>query len=313
MKKTWKRLLCLALLIMLCLGGSTAFSDENGQLTVKIGKDSSPFQRKGIKVELFRISEGVNDDDWAMLPAFSSVTLPTVSTAQLTDTALAGIRKIIEAENITPTATGVTDSKGKIVFSNLKTGVYFGRVTKGPKYLTVQDFLISVPQKQNGNWSYAAEADLKFDYAPPEPTEEPTAEPTAEPTPEPTVMPPPRPTPTSAATTARPTSSPQPTPTARPNPYHLVIHYIYAETGDTAWPDHSETLWENDAYDVLSPILPEYLYDIAEVTGVMPAHNLEYTVMYFTKKPGWSYYNIEDYETALGIGTIWMHVGVCFE
>ena len=315
MRKTWKRLFCLALLIMLCLGGSTAFSDENGQLTVKIGKDNSPFQRKGIKVELFRISEEMNEGNWQMLPAFSSVTLPTVSTAQQTDTALADIRQIIGAENIRPTATGTTDSKGKAVFSGLANGVYFGRVTEGPEYLTVQDFLVSVPQKQNGSWVNTAEADLKFDYAPPEPTEEPTAEPTEEPTPEPepTVMPPPRPTPTTAATTANPTPSPKPTPTARPNPYHLVIHYIYAETGDTAWPDHHETLWEGDAYDVLSPILPEYLYDIAEVTGVMPGHNVEFTVMYFTKKPGWSYYSIEDYETALGIGTIQMHVGVCFE
>ena len=63
----------------------------------------------------------------------------------------------------------------------------------------------------------------------------------------------------------------------------------------------------------MSPIIPEYQYDIAEVAGIMPAHNVEYTVMYFAKKPGWSYYNIEDYETALGIGDIQMHVGVCFE
>ena len=311
MKKTWKRLLCLALLIMLCLGGSTAFSDGSGQLTVKIGKDDSPFQRNGIRVELFRISENAVGDNWSMLPAFSSVTLPSVSTAQQTDTALADIRQIIGMENIEPTAAGTTDSNGKIVFSGLAKGVYFGRVTEGPEYLTVQDFLVSVPQKQNGSWSNAAEADLKYDYTPPEPTEEPTAEPTPKPTP--TVMPPPRPTPTSAATTAKPTPVPKPTPTPTPSPYRLVIHYIYAETGDTAWPDHSETLWEGDAYDVLSPILPEYLYDIAEVAGLMPGHNVEFTVMYFTKKPGWSYYNIDDYETALGIGTIQMHVGVCFE
>ncbi len=316
MRKTWKRLFCLALLVALCLGGSTAFSDENGQLTVKIGKDNSPFQRKGIRVELFRVSEGMDSEGiWTMLPAFSNVTLPTAATAQLTDAALSDIRKIIREDGIAPDAEGTTDSRGQVVYGNLPAGVYFGRVTKGPDYLTVQDFLVSVPQKQDGKWEYTAKAELKYDYAPPEPTAEPTAEPTEEPapSPEPTVMPPPRPTPTSAATTAKPTPSPQPTPTATPSPYHLIIHYIYAETGDTAWPDHSETLWEGDAYDVLSPILPEYLSDIAEVAGVMPGHNVEFTVMYFTKKPGWSYYNIEDYETALGIGDIQMHVGVCFE
>ncbi len=314
MKTTWKRLFCLALLIALCLGGSTAFSDENGQLTVKIGKDDSPFQRKGIRVELFRISENAFGDDWSMLPAFSSVTLPTTETAQQTDTALSAIRKIIKANQISPTALGTTNGKGQAAFTGLQSGVYFGRVTKGPEYLTVQDFLVSVPQKQNGNWVYTAEAELKYDYVTPEPTAEPTPEPTAEPTPSPTVIPPPgKPTPTPAAPTAKPTPAPKITPTPTPNPYHLVIHYIYAETGETAWPDCSDTLWAGEAYDVLSPIIPEYWYDIAEVAGKMPAHNVEYTVMYFTKKPGWSYYSIEDYETALGIGEIQMHVGVCFE
>ena len=314
MKKTWKRLLCLALLIALCLGGSTAFSDENGQLTVKIGKDDSPFQRKGIQVELFRVSKGVEDSDWSMLPAFSSVTLPTANSAQQTDAALAAIRKIIREKNISPTASGTTNSKGQITFRSLQSGVYFGRITKGPESLTVQDFLVSVPQKRNGRWEYKAEAELKYDYVTPEPTAEPTPEPTAEPTPSPTVIPPPgKPTPTPAVPTAKPTPSPKVTPTPTPNPYHLVIHYIYAETGETAWPDYNETLWEGEGYDVLSPIIPEYWYDIAEITGRMPAHNLEFTVMYFTKKPGWNYYSIEDYETALGIGEIQMHVGVCFE
>ena len=290
MKKTWKRLACLALLIVLCLGGSTALSDGNGQLTVKIGKDSSPFQRSGIKVELFRVSKGVNDADWSMLPAFSSVTLPTVNTAQKTDAALEAIRKIIGEKKISPTATGTTDSKGGAVFRNLESGVFFGRVTEGPAYLTVQDFLVSVPQKQNGKWVYTAEADLKYEYVTPTPSPKPT--PSESPTPTPT--PPPKPTPT-------------------PKPYKLIIHYIYADTGETAWPDYRDTLWEGEEYDVLSPIIPNYWYDIAEVAGIMPAHDMEYTVLYYTKKPGWSYYNIEDYETALGIGDIQMHVGVCFE
>ena len=315
MKKTWKRLFCLALLITLCLGGSTAFSDGNGQLTVKIGKDNSPFQRKGIVVELFQVSGGMDSEGlWALLPAFSSVTLPTTATAQLTDAALSGIRDIIKTESIAPSAAGTTDSKGQIIYGNLPAGVYFGRMTKGPEYLTVQDFLVSVPQKQDGKWEYTAKAELKYDYTTPTPSPSPTPTPTPKPTPTPTPVPPPGgPTPTPAVTTAQPTPAPKATPTPTPKPYHLVVHYIYADTGETAWPDHSDTRWDGEAYLVVSPIIPEYQYDIAEVAGIMPAHNVEYTVMYFTKKPGWSYYNIEDYETALGIGDIQMHVGVCFE
>lgn len=315
MRKTWKRLFCLALLVALCLGGSTAFSDGNGQLTVKIGKDNSPFQRKGIEVELFRVSGGMDSEGlWALLPAFSSVTLPTAATAQTTDAALSGIREIIKTEGIAPSAAGTTDSRGQIIFGNLPAGVYFGRMTKGPEYLTVQDFLVSVPQKQDGKWEYTAKAELKYDYTTPTPSPSPTPTPTPKPTLTPTPVPPPGgPTPTPAVTTVQPTPAPKATPTPTPKPWHLVVHYIYADTGETAWPDHSDTLWDGEAYLVVSPIIPEYQYDIAEVAGIMPAHNVEYTVLYFTKKPGWSYYNIEDYETALGIGEIQMHVGVCFE
>ena len=319
MRKTWKRLFCLALLIALCLGGSTAFSDENGQLTVKIGKDNSPFQRKGIRVELFEVSGGMDSEGvWTLLPAFSSVTLPTAATAQTTDAALSDIREIIREDGIAPDAAGTTDSRGQVVYGNLPAGVYFGRVTDGPDYLTVQDFLVSVPQKQDGKWEYTAKAELKYDYITPTPSPSPTPTPTPKPTPTPTPVPPPRPTPTQAVptqtiTTAKPTPAPKATPTPTPKPWHLVVHYIYAETGETAWPDYSDTLWDGEVYLVVSPIIPEYVYDIPEVAGIMPARDVEYTVMYFTKKPGWSYYSIEDYETALGIGEIQMHVGVCFE
>ena len=43
-------------------------------------------------------------------------------------------------------------------------------MTKGPEYLTVQDFLVSVPQKQDGKWEYTAKAELKYDYTTPTPS-----------------------------------------------------------------------------------------------------------------------------------------------
>ena len=287
MRKTWERLACLALVILLCLGGSVAFSDGTGQLTVKIGKDDSPFRRDGIRVELFRVSAEAAGADRSMLPAFSSVKLPAENTAQQTDAALDAIRKIIREKSLSPSAAGTTDKKGQAAFRNLQSGVYFGRVTNGPEDLEVQDFLVSVPQKQEGIWTYTAEAELKYEYVTPSPTPEPTPAPTPEPPP------------------GKPASTPK--------PYHLVIHYTFWDTGETAWPDHNETLRKGENYDVLSPMFPDYWYDLAEVAGTMPAHDMEYTVFYFTKKPGWSYYTIEDYEAALGIGTIQMHVGVCFE
>ena len=52
MKKIWKRLICLALMVTLCLGSSLAFSEETGKVTLTIGNTGSQFDRKGIKVEL---------------------------------------------------------------------------------------------------------------------------------------------------------------------------------------------------------------------------------------------------------------------
>ena len=71
MKKIWKRLICLALLLALCLGLGLAFSEETGKVTLTIGSADSKFDRKGIKVELYRISTNVIKEDWSLLPAFS--------------------------------------------------------------------------------------------------------------------------------------------------------------------------------------------------------------------------------------------------
>ena len=310
MKKTWKRLICLALLVMLCLAEGLAFSDGNGSLTVTIGNSESQFDRKGIGVELYRISTNYVGEDWGMLPAFSSISL-NLSSAEKTDVTNADIRKAISSNNVRPTATGQTNTNGQIVFPGLESGIYFGRITEKPQYLEVQDFLVSVPQKQNGNWKFDVSAELKHSYVTPTPTTTPTSTPTATPTVTPTITPP-NETP-ELPETVPPTPQPRPTPNPPGTPHKLVIHYIYYDTGKTAAPDHNETLWEGERYDVWSPIIPDYWYDIPEVAGIMPNHDMEYTVYYFTRKTGWNYITLDEYETALGIGMIQMHVGVCYE
>ena len=305
MKKIWKRLICLALLVTLCLGSGLAFSEETGKVTLTIGSADSKFDRKGIKVELYRISTNVIKEDWSLLPAFSGIDLPGVeeeaNQAEKTRTAVKAIWKAIVDNGIQPTATGETNQNGEIVLEGMGSGVYYGRITECPQYLTVQDFLVSVPQKQNGEWKYSAK------------TPTPTPTPTVFETPTPTPTPPekkevPTPTPTPI-----PSATPRPTATPTPAPHKLIIHYIYADTGETAAPDYNDILWEGEEYDVWSPVIPNYWYDIPEVAGIMPNHDMEYTVLYYTKKVGWKYRTIDDYETALGIGMIQMHVGVCYE
>ena len=323
MKKIWKRLICLVLLAALCLGEAPAFADQTGTLKITVGDSESKFDRKGIKIEIYRISTNVVAENWSLLPAFSGVKIPSSkeesNQAEKTDAANAAIRQAILAHSVSPVDTRETDENGQIDFTGLEAGVYYGRASEVPAYLTVQDFLVSVPQKDdNDQWKYSAEANLKVRYQPPTPTtSEPPEEPTPSPSPSPTptLIPPPKKveTPTPETSTAAPTMTPRPTPGPTPGPHKLIIHYIYADTGETAAPDYNDVLWEGEEYDVWSPIIPNYWYDIPEVVGVMPDHDMEYTVLYFTKKTGWRYITLEDYETALGIGMIQMHVGVCYE
>ena len=330
MKKIWRRLICLALLAAMCLSWGLAFSDGSGSLTITIGNSNSEFDRKGIKIELYRVSTNVIQEDWSMLPEFSTVKLPSIQEeskqAAKTQAANDDIRKIIGDKQIKPTAVAKTDQNGQIKLGGLEPGVYYGRVTEKPEYLKVRDFLISVPQMDmdNGEWNYNAQAELKHEYVTPPPEE--TSNPPPSPSPTPTVFATPTVTPTETpddsdppppnkneTPTPIPSATPRPTPTPPPEPHKLIIHYLYADTGETAFPDYNDTLWEGDPYDVWSPVLPNYWYDIAEVADIMPNHDMEYTVLYFTKKTGWNYRNIDDYETALGIGMIQMHVGVCYE
>ena len=95
-------------------------------------------------------------------------------------------------------------------------------------------------------------------------------------------------------------------------PYKLTIYYKYVHDGSTAFPTHREIdLWPGYRYNVPSPIHPDYNYTRAVVDGVMPHHDMEYTVWYY-KVPD-DEIPIEDYDTPLGLGNIQMHVGVCYE
>ena len=96
-------------------------------------------------------------------------------------------------------------------------------------------------------------------------------------------------------------------------PYKLTIYYIYWD-GRTAFPTYQEIdLWPGYRYDVPSPKLPGYWVSMEVVRGVMPHHDMVYTVIYYPQTEGRHLVPIEDYKTALGLGDIQMHVGVCFE
>ena len=109
--------------------------------------------------------------------------------------------------------------------------------------------------------------------------------------------------------------------------YRLTIYYIYLD-GSTAAPTYTEQLDAGTAYSVPSPEIPGYTPTMELVEGVMPARDVEYTVIYIPgadNEEGYSFYymfwgdpskgllTIDDYETPLGFGASFMNVGVCVE
>ena len=94
-------------------------------------------------------------------------------------------------------------------------------------------------------------------------------------------------------------------------PHKLTIYYIYWD-GQTAFPTYERgELWPGTPYHVPSPQKPGYDCSLELVDGVMPNHDMVYTVVYTPTRKG--KHVLEDYDTPLGLGNIQMHVGVCFE
>ena len=102
------------------------------------------------------------------------------------------------------------------------------------------------------------------------------------------------------------------TPITNPPPanYRLTIYYRYVN-GREAAPTYQETLHSGDNYDVVSPVIAGYRASIMRVTGTMPSHDVEYLVLYI---PGDEpFETITEYDVPLGIGSVYINIGECFE
>ena len=102
------------------------------------------------------------------------------------------------------------------------------------------------------------------------------------------------------------------TPGPGPGPeedYTLTVYYIY-EDGTTAAETVVETHNEGDNYNVPSPAIPGYTPSIPVVNGVMPAHDVVVTVIY--TRPDTTI-TIDEPNTPLGLGQIYINVGDCLE
>ena len=105
--------------------------------------------------------------------------------------------------------------------------------------------------------------------------------------------------------------------THQPTGVRLTVRYFY-NNGAVAAPTVVQQHQPGDAYDVVSPVIPNYVASQLRVTGTMPGHDVEYAVIY-TPAPNPTPGNpnptvvIEELETPLGIGNTSLNTGECFE
>lgn len=103
--------------------------------------------------------------------------------------------------------------------------------------------------------------------------------------------------------------------------FNLTIRYVF-EDGSTAAGTYSAALQAGTAYSVPSPVIDGYTVSTGLVSGTMPARNLQFVVIYFSKEtenPAFPIskllrlFTIEDLDTPLGLGNSIVNVGVAFE
>ena len=294
------KLLSIAMILVLTLNAIPArAADNDGWISITIGDEKSSFDRKGIQLEIYLIATG-NYGDWTMVKDFKDITVFTRDDGSThVDMTLSQIRQRIEERNIKPTKKQKSGKDGKVEFKNVRRGIYFVMMREERSDLEISPMLLSVPNKAG---SLQIKANAKYEFVTPPPTATPTPKPTPTPfvtpeeTPTPTLTPPPTPTPSPTPTptvtlTPGPDDTPTPTPTATPTPTPTPTPVI---TRTPAPPTHTPAPTVSPSPDPNSTPIPRN-------APPLPPEDGEELVP------------LDDYETALGLGNIQMHVGVCFD
>ncbi len=296
-RKTGKFLLALTALLLCC--GIALSARTDGRITVQLKEQSGVSLPEGnFTVTLYRIGaeDPEADTGWSMIAPFGELSVRAGMKAddlrQMAEAAL----EIIRTEGVEAVGSQKAGLKKEIRFDGLETGIYLGEISTKAKGLEIQPFIVAVSGRVPGETNIK-EVNPKYEYNPP-PT------PTQIPTPTPT------PTPGNETPTPGPTVSPTPSPTPGVKPVRLTIWYIYWD-GRTAAPTYKHIHWPGEDYDVVSPVIPGYTATLLRVSGTMPNHDMEYTVIYIPEKS--KLIPIDDYSIPLGLGDLWIHVGVCFE
>jgi hypothetical protein len=176
-------ILCAVLLAtypMSALGAKVDFTRKgnlNVQLEVTTNHDWS-----GVVFSIYRIGDVDNTNGgmrYVLSGAFADagVSLDYMTSQEAEDAADA-LHNFVEEKHIAPLATGAVNAAGKVAFTDLPVGVYFGQMTDGPDNVLVTPFIVSIPYYKDGSLTYMVPVYPKAEVLEPTPTPTPTATPT---------------------------------------------------------------------------------------------------------------------------------------
>ena len=103
--------------------------------------------------------------------------------------------------------------------------------------------------------------------------------------------------------------------TYTPNDYTLTVNFVDTD-GNVVSAPYTGSLAYGEGYEVTSPTLRGYVTATPQVTGTMPARDLQLTVYYQPQaavESGTKLVEIDDYATPLGLGGVALNTGICFE
>lgn len=96
-----------------------------------------------------------------------------------------------------------------------------------------------------------------------------------------------------------------------PKTYRLTIRYAFMD-GTEAAGAYMANVHTGETYDVASPVIDGYTALRLSVSGTNPGRDEQYTVIYIPGTPD-NLITLEDYETAIGLESTFVQVGICFE
>ncbi len=162
-----KKILSLFFATIICLSAFSAVfglasaapvdTSAKADLTIILTPDGVPV--KGAEFKLYRIADISRSGKVTLTPPFSeySIIFKTHDAASLRSLALT-MKGYVLSNNITPDYTGVTDSNGKIKFSNIPLGMYLvvgSPIAVGNKLHVPEAFIVTLPaEAENENWEY---------------------------------------------------------------------------------------------------------------------------------------------------------------